>query len=92
MEFKEDRYNIATYFFKEGKDYEIIVRKQVNVVNRNEALEKINNYNKVYSKLQFYLESNEIYAIHSFQQYENAPKEFINAIGVAIDFISSNDI
>ena len=51
MEFKEDRYNIATYFFKEGKDYEIIVRKQVNVVNRNEALEKINNYNKVYSKL-----------------------------------------
>lgn len=89
---QEDKYNVAVYFLKDDVDYEVIVRKQVNVIDRTKALEKINEYNRVYSKLSFYLEGNDIYALRSYEKYEGNPQEFIDTIAIAMDFISSNAI
>ena len=89
---QEDKYNVSVYFLKEDVDYEVIVRKQVNVSDRNKALEKINEYNKVYSKLSFYLESNEIYALRSYERYGGDPQEFVDTIAIVMDFIFSNPI
>lgn len=89
---QEDKYNVAVYFLKEDVDYEVIVRKQVNVIDRNKALEKINEYNRVYSKLSFYLEGNDIYALRSYERYGGDPQEFIDTIAIVMDFISSNAI
>ena len=89
---QEDKYNVAVYFLKEDVDYEVIVRKQVNVIDRTKALEKINEYNRVYSKLSFYLEGDDIYALRSYKKYEGDPQEFIDTIAIVMDFISSNNI
>lgn len=89
---QEDKYNVAVYFLKEDVDYEVIVRKQVNVIDRTKALEKINEYNRVYSKLSFYLEGDDIYALRSYEKYEGDPQEFIDTIAIVMDFISSNNI
>lgn len=89
---QEDRYNVAVYFLKDDVDYEVIVRKQVNVIDRTKALEKINEYNRVYSKLSFYLEGDDIYALRSYEKYEGDPQEFIDTIAIVMDFISSNNI
>lgn len=89
---QEDKYNVAVYFLKEDVDYEVIVRKQVNVIDRTKALEKINEYNRVYSKLSFYLEGDDIYALRSYEKYEGDPQEFIDTIAIVMDFISSNSI
>lgn len=89
---QEDKYNVAVYFLKEDVDYEVIVRKQVNVIDRSKALEKINEYNRVYSKLSFYLESKDIYALRSYERYGGDPQEFIDTIAIVMDFISSNAI
>lgn len=89
---QEDKYNVAVYFLKDDVDYEVIVRKQVNVIDRSKALEKINEYNRGYSKLSFYLEGNDIYALRSYEKYEGDPQEFIDTIAIVMDFISSNNI
>lgn len=89
---QEDKYNVAVYFLKDDVDYEVIVRKQVNVIDRTKALEKINEYNRVYSKLSFYLEGDDIYALRSYEKYEGDPQEFIDTIAIVMDFISSNNI
>lgn len=89
---QEDKYNVAVYFLKEDVDYEVIVRKQVNVIDRTKALEKINEYNRVYSKLSFYLEGDDIYALRSYERYGGDPQEFIDTIAIVMDFISSNNI
>lgn len=89
---QEDKYNIAVYFLKGDVDYEVIVRKQVNVIDRTKALEKINEYNRVYSKLSFYLEGNDIYALRSYERYGGNPQEFVDTIAIVMDFIFSNPI
>ena len=42
--------------------------------------------------LSFYLESNEIYALRSYEKYGEDPQGFIDTIAIAMDFISSNPI
>lgn len=88
----EELLNVSVTFFEDDLDYEIIIRRKVNVEDRFISLEKINAYNIKYSGIAFYLEDNEIYSIRTMETYENDMDEILVSISGIIEIILLNDI
>lgn len=89
---EEELINVSVTFFKDNTDYEIIIRRKVDIVNRTQALEIINAYNINYSGVAFYIENNEIFAIRSLERYENEIQEILTNISVITEIILLNEI
>ena len=89
---EEELINVSVTFFKDNTDYEIIIRRKVDIANRTQALEIINSYNKNYSGVAFYIENNEIFAIRSLERYENEIQEILTNISVITEIILLNEI
>ena len=83
---------ISMVFYKDDYNYEVVVRKKVNVIDRLNVLEKINKCNMIYSKLSFFLESNEIYGLRYYNKYEGDPDIFAINIVNALKILSANNI
>lgn len=91
-ELENELLNIAVTFFKDDPDYEIIIRRKVNVTNRIQTLEKINAYNIRYSGVAFYLESEEIFAIRILEKLEENIQEVLTNAATLIEIILLNDV
>lgn len=85
-------FNIRMVFYKKDYDYEIVVRKKVNVIDRMTALEKINDYNMLHDQMSFFLENDDIYGVRSFELYEGDPQSFLDNITNTLNILASNNI
>ena len=74
------------------QDYEIIIRRKVEVIDRGQSLEKINAYNTKYSGVAFYLEGDELYVIRILERFDKDIQEVLTNITTIIEIILLNDI
>ena len=79
-------------FFVDDLDYEIIIRRKVEVIDRGQSLEKINAYNTKYSGVAFYLEGDELYVIRILERFDKDIQEVLTNITTIIEIILLNDI
>lgn len=84
--------NISVTFFVDDLDYEIIIRRKVEVIDRGQSLEKINAYNTKYSGVAFYLEGDELYVIRILERFDKDIQEVLTNITTIIEIILLNDI
>lgn len=85
-------FNIRMVFYEKNYDYEIVVRKKVNVIDKMIALEKINNYNMLHDQMSFFLENDDIYSVRSFELYEGDSQSFLDNITKTLTILASNNI
>ena len=88
-----EQVNLSIAFFKDDSlNYEIIVRRQVDVKDRLASLEKINDYNSKSSGITFCLEGNELYAVRTMKRFEDDIQEILSSASSLIEIILQNDI
>lgn len=85
-------FNIRMVFYEKNYDYEIVVRKKVNAIDRMTALEKVNDYNMLHDQMSFFLENNDIYGVRSYKLYEGDSQSFLDNITNTLTILSSNPI
>ena len=83
-----DMINISITFF-DNDDYEIILRREVKDLNFEKALSVINEYNKNFSGVAFYIDDNNLYCIRSSETYKGDLQEIFVNISSIIEIIST---
>lgn len=85
--------NVSVAFFRDdSSNYEITVRRIVDVKDRLASLEKINDYNSKSSGTTFCLEGNELYAVRTMKRFEDDIQEILSSASSLIEIIIQNDI
>ena len=85
--------NVSVAFFKDDSlNYEVTVRRMVNIKDKLASLEKINDYNSKSSGITFCLEGNELYAVRTMKRFEDDIQEILSSASNLIEIILQNDI
>ena len=85
--------NVSVAFFRDdSSNYEITVRRMVDIKDKLASLEKINDYNSKSSGITFCLEYNELYAVRTVKRFEDDIQEILSSASSLIEIILQNDI
>lgn len=85
-------FSISVIFYKGSYEYEIVISKNIKVIDRMNVLEQINNYNKMYYRMAFFLENNDLYGLRSYERYDGNPQSFLNNVVNLLNILTSTNI